>query len=138
MDGALQNDRALPKIAALLVALAIIAERAAGRSFPVRFIVLCFLQRAEAVARAFVADETGLDWSWFDDAPETGWHPAEAARLALRFRLLAAALDMVCAALGADGFNSHADDTTPPRRARHRSPQPPVPVAWPPLAHDTS
>lgn len=138
MDGALRNDRALPKIAALLVALALIAERAAGRSFPVRFIVLSFLLRAEAVARVFVEDETGVDGAWLDGIPETGWHPADAARLALRFRLLAAALDMVCAALAADGFNSHADDTTPPRRARHRSPQPSVPVAWPPLAHDTS
>ena len=45
MDGALRNDRALPKIAALLVALALIAERAAGRSFPVRFIVLGGVRR---------------------------------------------------------------------------------------------
>lgn len=138
MDGALRNDRALPKIAALLVALALIAERAAGRSFPVRFIVLCFLQRAEAVARAFVADETGLDWSWFDDAPETGWHPAEAARLALRFRLLAAALDMVCAARRADASVSHAGSAVPPRRACHGFPRTLARIVLRPLAYDTS
>lgn len=56
MDGKAQGgtDR-LERIVALLLALAGLAERAAGRSAPVRFIVLWILGQADAVVRNFVA-----------------------------------------------------------------------------------
>ena len=103
MDG--RNGGMLLKIAALLVSLSLVAERAAGRSFPVRLIVLLLLRRAEAVATAFVAaaaeaaGATADDFPWLDDAPEDGASPLDAAWLALRFRLLAALLEL-CRAAG--------------------------------------
>ncbi|HHZ11035.1 MAG TPA: hypothetical protein GX405_19885 [Rhizobiales bacterium] len=93
MDG--RNERMLLKIAALLVSLSLVAERAAGRSLPVRFLVLSILGQAEAIARAFVLRETQIDWpDWtaLADAPEFCGHPADAASLALRLRLLAVML----------------------------------------------
>jgi hypothetical protein len=98
----------LLKIAALLVSLSLVAERAAGRSFPVRFLVLALLRRAEAVATAFVAataeaaGATADDFPWLDDGPESGAGPLDAAWMALRFRLLAAVLDL-CRAAGRSG-----------------------------------
>jgi hypothetical protein len=95
----------LLKIAALLVSLSLVAERAAGRSYPVRFLVLLILRRAEAVATAFVAataeaaGATADDLPWLDEAPEDGAGPLDAAWLALRFRLLAALLEL-CRAAG--------------------------------------
>ena len=58
------DDRTLRRIIATLVALAVLAERAAYRSLPVRWLVLCLLRHAEAVARDHVAETTG--WDWFD------------------------------------------------------------------------
>lgn len=89
MDGALRNERMLLKIAALLVSLSLVAERAAGRSFPVRCLVLAILRRAEAIARAFVVRETGMDWPHPGETPGMDCHPADAASLALGLRLLA-------------------------------------------------
>ncbi len=111
MDGATRNGGMLLKIAALLVSLSVVAERAAGRSFPVRFLVLVLLRRAEAVATSFVAataeaaGATADDVPWLDDSPENGSSPLDAAWLAVRFRLLAALLDL-CRAAG------RSDDTT--------------------------
>ena len=102
MDGGRRNEGTLLRIAALLVSLALVAERAAGRSLPVRFIVLALLRRAEAVATAFVAREAGadgIDWPNLGDAAEFRGQPLEAAWLALSFHMLAAALcDLVEAA----------------------------------------
>ena len=84
--------RALLRIASLLALLALVAERAAGRSVPVRIVVLAVLRHAEAVARCFVAEETRFDLSCLEDGVEQRGHPVEAAWLALRFRLLAAML----------------------------------------------
>ena len=115
MDGAVRNGGTLLKIAALLVSLSLVAERAAGRSFPVRFLVLAVLRRAEAVATAYVAaaaeaaGATADDFPWLDEAPEDGAGPLDAAWLALRFRLLAALLDL-CRAAGRSGDMS--GDTT--------------------------
>jgi hypothetical protein len=101
----------LLKIVALLVSLSLVAERAAGRSWPVRFLVLVLLRRAEAVATSFVAataeaaGATADDFPWLDDSPESGAGPLDAAWLALRFRLLAALLEL-CRAAG------RSDDTT--------------------------
>ena len=108
MDGVTRNGGMLLKIAALLVSLSVVAERAAGRSFPVRFLVLALLRRAESVATAFVASPaeaagaTAADFPWLDDSPESGAGPLDAAWLALRFRLLAGVLDL-CRAAGRSG-----------------------------------
>ncbi len=108
MDGAVRNGGMLLKIAALLVSLSLLAERAAGRSFPVRFLVLVLLRRAESVATSFVAataeaaGATADDFPWLDDCPESGAGPLDAAWLAVRFRLLAGVLDL-CRAAGYSG-----------------------------------
>jgi hypothetical protein len=99
------DERAIRRIMALLVALAVLAERVAARSWPVRCLVLWALQRAEAVAAEFVFEATG--------APPAGMpiltipnDRADAIRLAARFHALAAALGallpVVCR------FNDHA------------------------------
>jgi hypothetical protein len=80
-------------------ALALVAERAAGRSFPVRFLVLAVLGRAEAIARAFVAREIAADWPdapCLDEPPvfDTTARPTPRL-LALRLRMLAAMLGML-------------------------------------------
>ena len=108
MDDTVRNGGMLLKIAALLVSLSLVAERAAGRSFPVRFIVLALLRRAEGVATSFVAataeaaGATADDFPWLDDIAESGSSPLDAAFLALRFRLLAGILDL-CRAAGRSG-----------------------------------
>ncbi|HHZ07547.1 MAG TPA: hypothetical protein GX405_02055 [Rhizobiales bacterium] len=89
MDGGRRNERMLLKIAALLVSLAFVAERAAGRSLPLRFLVVAILSRAEAIARAFVAREAPIGWPSLPEAPEFFGHPADAASLALRLHRLA-------------------------------------------------
>ena len=93
-------------MAATLMALALLAERAADRSLPVRFILLAVLGRAEAIARTFVAREIAGDWP---DAPcleepaDTHYGAADAVLLALRLRMLAAVLDALARA------DDHAD-----------------------------
>jgi hypothetical protein len=121
----------LPKIAALLLSLSLVAERAAGRSLPVRFLLLVILRRAEAVATAFVAREAEAagaaadDFPWLDEAAESGSSPLDAAFLALRFRLLAAVLEL-CRAAGRSGDsagnsagNRVRSGNTPGNRAPH-------------------
>ena len=113
MEGAFRDRRTLRAIAATLLALALLAERAAGRSFPVRFLVLSLLWRAEAVARAFVAEATGTfvagatgaDWPCpdlpsFAEPLGLRGRPVDAAILALRLRMLAAVLGMLSGAAG--------------------------------------
>ena len=127
MDGGMRNGGMLLKIAALLVALSLVAERAAGRSLPVRFLVLLILRRADAVATAFVVLETEAagaaadDFPWLDEAAEGGSSPLDAAFLALRFRLLAAVLEL-CRAAGRSGNsagNRARSGNTPGNRAPH-------------------
>ena len=86
------DERTLRRIMALLIALAALAERAAGRSYPVRCLVLWILGRAEAVARDFVADATGMPPAVFAVVPQVHGGPADALRLAARLAALAAAL----------------------------------------------
>lgn len=106
-DGRSRYERMLLRIAALLVSLSLLAERAADRSFPVRVLVLAILWRADSIARAFVVRETGTDWPDLETADVRG-HPMEAACLALRLRLLAAMLcDLVelgCRSAGCHPF----------------------------------
>lgn len=130
MDGAFENRRTLQRIAATLLALAFLAERAAGRSFPVRFLVLAILRRAEAVAQAFVAGEIGADCPDMPclagPSPIRG-SPADAETLALRLRMLSALLTLLS---GADN------------RSAGPAPDPILlllfPAFRPALPHDTS
>ena len=82
----------MERIAALLFALADLAERAGGRSAAIRVLVLLMLRPAEAMARRLVMDFYGDT----DIAPllhvQDGDGPSAAIRLALSFRMLAMAL----------------------------------------------
>ena len=118
MEGALQDRGTFRGIARTLVALALLAERAAGRSFPVRFLVLAILFRAEAIARTFVARsaatliaealEAGCprpdmpfpDLACLDEPSGLHYGAADAVLLALRLRILAAVLGMLADADG--------------------------------------
>ncbi|KAB2957640.1 MAG: hypothetical protein F9K19_01905 [Rhizobiaceae bacterium] len=137
----------LLKIAALLVSLSLVAERAAGRSFPARFLVLAILRRAESVATSFVAatveaaGATADDFPWLDDSAESGASPLDAAWLALRFRLLAGVLDL-CRAAGRCGDttgNCARSGNTSGNRAGNtagnRAPLPATPHPILPLVH---
>ncbi|TYR34889.1 hypothetical protein FY036_03450 [Mesorhizobium microcysteis] len=88
---ALEEERAaLGRIVALLCALAVLAERAAGRSPVVRSVVLWLLRRAEAVARDFVEGDTVCGAM---PVVRAGTGPADAMRLAASLRALARQLD---------------------------------------------
>jgi hypothetical protein len=85
-------------IATLLMALAGLAERAAGRSWPLRWLALWALRRAETVARDFVAGSgwsiAGRRWTCALPAARRIGDPDDAMRLAAALRALARA---VCA-----------------------------------------
>lgn len=94
MDAAMQEERqALGRIAALLVALAVLAERAAEKPVALRCFVIWLLSRAEIAAQGFV---DGMFWR---RDPTTlplqaaAGGTAEAIRLAASLRALAGALD---------------------------------------------
>ena len=93
MDLSLPDDRTLSRLAATLVALAVLAERAACRSFPVRWLALTILRHGEAVVLAFVVEATRTDWPLFEDRAGTGASRRDAAFLALRLRALAALVE---------------------------------------------
>jgi hypothetical protein len=157
MKGAVQDGGALGRIAALLLALALVAERAAGRSFPIRFVVLAILGRAEAIARAYVAREIEADcpdwpcpdWpcpDWPcpdllapDESPAMRYGTADAELLALRLRMLAALLGMLA---GADDRLIGRAAGGCANCALRPAPAPIVllffPAHRPPLPHDTS
>ena len=95
------NRNALKRLMALLLALADLADCAAGRSWPVRRLVLSILYLAEQAAHAFVAGSA--DTRHFRSAPSAsamptprGSSPIDAMQLALSFRMLALS---VCAML---------------------------------------
>ncbi len=137
----LQDRGTLKGIAATLLALSLLAERAAGRSLPVRFLVLAILGRAETFARAFVARsmatliaeaiEAGCDcpdWPYPDllapdepSAPHYG--AAEAHLLALRLRILAALLGMLA---GEDGDRDDRSQAAAGRSPANAAPRLPV------------
>ena len=110
MNAAGRDCRTLSRIAAMLVALAALAERAGNRSLPVRWFVLCILRHAETVAHAFVVDATQANWPYFEESLEVETRPVDAAWLAWRFRLLAAVLDVLLRlACGPDRWNPAMD-----------------------------
>ena len=94
-----ENEKSLRRIAALLSALADLAELAAGRSGAVCLLVLWLIRPSEAAARDYV-DKIAPGTAWLPEPlwPVTG--PAEALRLASSLRVLAAALT----ALADDGL----------------------------------
>lgn len=100
-----KNRETLKRIAALLLALADLAERAGARPRPVLCLVLWILRPAEAVAREFVigaAHDLGAPARLSSlempmRAAPDGARAAEALRLAVDFRMLAAALDDLAA-----------------------------------------
>ena len=91
------HDRMLRRTIAMLVALAVLAERTALRSFPVRWLVLIILRRAEVVAHAYVVEATDGMWPGFEEELESGCSPVDASLLALRLRVLAAILGALLA-----------------------------------------
>ena len=86
------SNTAINRIAALLFALADLAERAAGRSAAVRILILLILRPAEAMARRLAMDF----YADTDFAPLLhvldGDGSTAAVRLALSLRMLAMAL----------------------------------------------
>ena len=112
---AIEEERAaLGRIVALLCALAVLAERAAGRSPVVRSLVLWFLRRAEAVACDFVSGGPDAATASMPIAP-SGNAPLDATRLAISLRALARQLDIqarllpaTCRRIGDDAAASPA------------------------------
>jgi hypothetical protein len=88
---AIGDERTLRRIMALLAALAVLAERVAVRSLPVRWLVLCILRRAETVAGEYVFEAAGMP-PVIEGLAAVGNGPADALRLAARLHALAAAL----------------------------------------------
>ncbi|MCV0395245.1 MAG: hypothetical protein K5872_07430 [Rhizobiaceae bacterium] len=125
-------DGRLRRIIAVLVALAVLAERAADRSFPVRCFVLWILRRAEAVVAEFVAEATGMPQPAFAGIGTTGNDPEDALLLAARLHALAEALPSCCAArsssprLAGGGGEGEAQDGGGRRRALAGLPSPPT------------
>mgnify|MGYP001273053618 CR=1 FL=1 len=120
MAGALQDRGTFRGIAATLLALALLAERTAGRCFPVRFLVLTILGRAEAIARVYVAREIAADGWCLDEPPANHYGAAGAELLALRLRTLAAVLDYLsaasdCSDAGSDGGNARSGNAPDPK-----------------------
>lgn len=83
-------------IIALLLSLARLAECAALRSFPVRWLVLVLLRRAEAAALTLLPVAAPIDRASLDD-PDAGFRPADALLLAAHLRTIAALLSAVLA-----------------------------------------
>lgn len=81
----------IDRLAALVLSFAGLAECAATRSAPVRFVVLFILRLAEAFIAGFVADTDpdAADWHAQHTMDFSGNSPADALALALSFRLLA-------------------------------------------------
>ncbi len=118
-----RDQRLLRRLIARLVGLAELADRAAGRCFAIRFLVLLVLHRAETAARDHVLDmvETAFPVAdgpfaamraFVDDREGAGgFGAADAALLALRLRALAS---LLVALLGAPSPVCEA----PPRAGR--------------------
>jgi len=79
--GIRREMEALQGIVALLLSLAGLAERAAGRSFVVRWLVLSGLRHADGVARACFVGPSSV--------ARHGHEPADAMNLAVSLRALA-------------------------------------------------
>jgi hypothetical protein len=92
MDGEALDERTLRRFIALLVSLAGLANRAAGRSFPIRWFVLALLRHAENAALGYVVESAPWAWPYLETEPEPGGTPMDAVLLGQRLRMLAAVL----------------------------------------------
>ena len=139
MDGGeTLDERRLRRIIATLVALAALADRAACRSFPVRWVVLALLRYAETVALDYVVEVAPWAWPYVEDEPESGSSPIDAVLLGRRLRMLAALLGaLLPPACHEDDWTARRDaaPTGPASNARRRSV---TPGGWTPALHDTS
>jgi hypothetical protein len=88
------DEKMFRRIAAMLLALAELAERAGGRCAAVRCRVFWFLRPAEAVARDY-AVEAAATLLGRHFVPRIDTTADEAARLAQAFRALASLFDML-------------------------------------------
>lgn len=86
-----EDRKALRCIAAVLLALAGLAERAGDRPLAVRCLVLWLLRSGEVSARDYLVRLTGHD-AWPSEPCLFTHDPGEAIHLAVSFRRLAAAL----------------------------------------------
>jgi len=86
------DSQILMRIVALLVSFAGIAQRASGRSWPVRCLMLAILRRAEPIARAYALGAGVPALAPIHSRRGRGNKPAELANLSLRFRMLALTL----------------------------------------------
>jgi len=100
--------RELDRIIAMLMALAGLAERAAGAPLPVRWLVLWFLRRGEAVATEFVAGSACVaargQWLLAPVTVRHGSSPADAIDLALSLTRLARAVAVMVAQIRRQTF----------------------------------
>ncbi len=116
-----RNHETLRRVVTLLLALACLAERAARRSWPVRRVVLWLLRPAERAARAFAAEAGCAAPPLFPVerlAPDTDDDSDGAARLARRFRALAAAFSALIRQAPASLCFARRPQPDPRRRGR--------------------
>ena len=118
------DERTLRRIIATLVSLALLAERAAGRSHRVRRLVLWMLRRTEFAVGDYVFAVTGTPPSAFTGiaADENG--PEEAFRLAASFRMLAAILGALLHLALRRGFPAGPFAPSSTRPLERRTPEP--------------
>jgi len=100
--------RELDRIVATLLALAGLAERAAGAPLPVRWLVLWFVRRGEAVAAEFVAGSACVaargQWLLAPVAVRHGSSSADAIDLALSLSRLASAVAVMVTQIRRQAF----------------------------------
>jgi len=119
--------RELDRIVAMLLALAGLAERAAGAPLPVRWLVLWFLRRAEAVATEFVAGSACAaargQWLLAPVTVRHGSSPADAIDFALSLSRLASAVAAMVTQIRRQAF-LHRGQTSGGKSlgARHQAP----------------
>ena len=105
------DEHCIRRIVAVLLALADLAERAAGRPIAVRCLVLWLLRSGAVLARDHLAGLT-RDAAWpGQPVLSAGYSATEAIRLATTFRHLAAALT----AFAAENLASPQQAATAPR-----------------------
>jgi len=100
--------RELDRIVATLLALAGLAQRAAGAPLPVRWLVLWFIRRGEAVAAEFVAGSACAaargQWLLAPVTVRHGSSPADAIDLALSLSGLARAVAVMVTQIRRQAF----------------------------------
>ena len=126
-----QDDKALRRIIQMLLALAVLAERASGRRLPVRFVVFWILRPAGAFVQAFVCDVAQEQFLFIADSGllDDDGSP-QLIGLAMRFRALAAALELALLLIQPQrlaGEIRRPDNIGAVRSIlRHLNPRPPV------------